>query len=166
MFTPATRTRPSTGALAIALLTTLPRCRPTGWGRPTLAERRRAMATSSQQPFAVHEAHVCPLHGGKSEPRRGPYVSRRACHHLDRRLREAAAAGPRRGARGRGRPPRHRRALPAAVAPAGHVEDAPRSDARRARDRLRAPARARHAGRHALALPRRPPRRGDGRLPR
>src|SRR4051812_858437 len=140
MLTPATRTRPSTGALPMALRTVFPRRRPTGCGRPTLTERRRGMRPS--------------------------YVSVDASDDMDGRLREAPAARPRRGARGGGRSPRHRRPVPAAVAAARHVEDAARRAARRARHRLRAPARARHAGRHALALPRRARRGGGGRLSR
>src|SRR5690242_2491884 len=73
-------------------------------------------------------------------------------HDLDYRLRAPAPARARRRAGGRGDRAPDRRALPSAVAPAGHVQDPARGASGRARDRLRAPALARHARRPALAV--------------
>ena len=70
------------------------------------------------------------------------------------------------GAVGGRRPARARRPLPPAVAAAGDVEDQARAQARRARDLLRAPARAGDTGGHPRTVPLRPPRGGAGRLPR
>ena len=66
-------------------------------------------------------------------------------HGLDDRLRVAVAGRAGGGAVGGGRRARARRPLPPAVAAAGDVEDQARAQARRARDLLRAPARARDA---------------------
>ena len=103
--------------------------------------RSRARARSSRRAAGA-------ALGGRGPPRRLSRVPTLLTIGYERLL-PARAGG---GARARRDPEAARRPLPPAVAPAGDVQDATRRDARRPRDRLRAPQGARHAARHPLAI--------------